>query len=198
MDHEEDLVRLVRADAWLMDILRAARDVVPSEWAVTSGTIRNLVWDHLHGHEGPAAVKDVDVAFFDRVDVSRERDESLEEALRTRLPEVPWEVTNQGGVHLWYAGRFGHEIPPIVSLEDGISRNPETATSIGIRLEADGAVTVIAPCGLDDLFEMILRHNPKQVSGDYFLQRLREKRIRERWPKASVIEPDRPARQLPG
>ncbi|MEA2447407.1 MAG: uncharacterized protein QOK47_1044 [Actinomycetota bacterium] len=191
-------MRLVRADAWLMDILRTAGDVVPSEWAVTSGTIRNLVWDHLHGHEAATPVKDVDVAFFDRVDVSRERDKALEEALRARLPEVPWEVTNQAGVHLWYAGRFGHEIPPIVSLEDGISRNPEIATSIGIRLEADEAVTVIAPCGLVDLFEMILRHNPKQVPRDYFLQRLREKRIREQWPKVSVIDLDRPARQLPG
>jgi uncharacterized protein len=129
----------------------------------------------------------VDVAFFDPVDVSRERDRDIEAALRAKLSDVPWEVTNQAGVHLWYESKFGHPIPSIASLEDGIGRNPETATSVGVRLEGDGSIIVIAPCGLADLFGVILRRNPTQVSREHFRQRLREKGITERWPKVSVI-----------
>ena len=154
---------------------------------MTSGVIRNLVWDRLHGYEEPTPVKDVDVAFFDPDNMSRERDKGIDRALRQRLPDLPWEVTNQAGVHLWYEAKFSHPIPPIVSLEDGISRNPETATSVGLRLDDDDAITVIAPLGLRDLFGLTLRRNPRQVSRDYFLQRLREKHITKLWPKVSVI-----------
>jgi uncharacterized protein len=182
------LADLVRARPWLLRILHAARDLELPEWAVTAGVIRNLVWDDLSGLEEPTPIRDVDIAYFDPSDVSRRRDRAIEAALDESLPDVPWEVTNQAGVHLWYAGKFGHEISPIFSLEDGISRNPETATSVGVRLEPDGDVTVIAPCGLDDLFGMILRRNPKQVTKDYFRQRLIDKRIQERWPSVTVID----------
>jgi uncharacterized protein len=50
------------------------------------------------------------------------------------------------------------------------------------------AITVIAPLGLDELVGLKLRRNPKQVSRDYFRQRVGEKRIRERWPKVWVID----------
>lgn len=128
-------------------------------------------------------LKDVDVAFLDPRDVSRERDRAVEQELERRLPDVPWEVTNQAGVHLWYEEKFGHAIPPISSLEDGIARNLETATSVGVRLEPDDGLTVIAPCGLDDLFTAVLRRNQRQVSREYFVQRLRDKRVAERWPR---------------
>lgn len=171
-----------------MRVLRAVRTLSLPDWAVTAGVIRNIVWDQLHGYEKRTPPKDVDVAFFDGSDVSRERDRRMEQMLYGDAPEIPWEVTNQAGVHLWYEGKFGHPIEPIGSLEDGISRNPETVTSVGVRLEADDALTVFASCGLEDLFAMILRRNPKQVTREYFRQRAMEKRIRERWPKVSVID----------
>jgi uncharacterized protein len=171
-----------------MTVLRAVRETRLPEWAVTSGVIRNIVWDRLHGYEDRTVVKDVDVAFYDPADITRERDGRLEEALSARLPKLPWDVTNQAGVHLWYESKFGHPIPAISSLEDGISRNPETATSVGINLGPDEALKVIAPCGLEDLFAMVLRRNPKQVTRDYFMHRMREKRIQERWPKVSLID----------
>jgi hypothetical protein len=186
--HEEQLRDLVRSHDRLTSLLRLLRDVALPEWAVTAGVIRNVVWDSLHGYDESTPVKDVDVAFYDVRDKSRERDAAIEGTLTRALPNIPWEVTNQAGVHLWYERKFGHPIPPITSLHDGISRYPETATSVGIRLEANDAITVIAPCGLSDLFGMVLRRNPTQVTRDYFRQRLRDKRITERWPKVTVID----------
>lgn len=188
MRYEEDLGALVLSNPWLLSVLRAVREVSLPQWAVTSGVLRNLVWDDLHGYRHPAPVKDVDVAFFDARDLSRERDRLVEQELEKRLPDVPWEVTNQAGVHLWYEEKFGRAIFPIASLEDGIARNPETATSVGVRLEPDDRLTVVAPWGLDDLFTAVLRLNPNQVSRDYFLQRLREKLVAERWPQVTVID----------
>ena len=122
-----------------MEILEAVGDEALPDWAVGSGVIRNIVWDHLHNYSEPTPVSDVDVVFFDPDDTSGERDAEVERRLRARLPGVPWEVKNQAGVHLWYEAKFGHPFPPAQSLADAISRWPETATSVAVRLHADGA-----------------------------------------------------------
>ena len=188
MDHEDRLRRLVSSNEWLMGALRAVRSLDLRDWVIGSGAIRNLVWDELHGHPEPTPVNDVDVAFFDPDDVSRERDAAIERELTALLPDVPWEVTNQAGVHLWYEKKFGEPIDVLTSIEDALAHWPETATSVGVRLLPDDAVEIVAPCGLDDLFGLVLRRNPKQVSRAFFLKRLADKRIRERWPKVTVLD----------
>ena len=193
LDFVGRLRSLLLADAWFVEVLRAVREGNLPDWVVGSGVIRSLVWDRLHGFERRTPVRDVDVAFFDRANPSRERDEEVEVELRRRLPSVPWQVTNQAGVHLWYERRFGHPSDPIASIEDAVGRWPETATAVAVRLLPDDDLLVIAPCGLDDLFGLILRRNSRQVTQDYFRERLESKAIRETWPKVTVIDRSRVA-----
>lgn len=183
---EKRLVEILAANDWLMSVLRVVRDVDAPDSAVSAGVIRNVVWDYLHGHSEPTPVRDVDVPFFDPEDLSLDLEHSVEEDLQRRMPDVLWDARNQARVHLWYEDRFGHPILPIKSLEDAVARNPETATSVAVRLRDDDSLEVIAPCGLYDLLNMVVRHNPRQVSHDYFLRRLHDKRIQQTWPKVTV------------
>jgi hypothetical protein len=73
-------------------------------------------------------------------------------------------VTNQAAVHLWFERYFGHAVPPLASLEEAVASWPEYATCVGLRLEANDAITVIAPHGLEDLFGLLVRRNPVRVS----------------------------------
>jgi hypothetical protein len=57
-----------------------------------------------------------------------------------------------------------------------------------VRLRDDDRLDIVAPCGLDDLFQMVLRRNPRQVTLEYFRWRVASKRIRETWPKVTVID----------
>ena len=181
---EERLRSLLLDDAWFVEVLRAARRVHPPQWVVGAGVIRDVVWDRLESRErGPS--KDLDLAFFDPEDLSPERDAQVELALEHDLP-MPWDAKNQAAVHLWYEARFGHPIDPIVSITDAISRWPETATAVAVRLEANDRLTVVAPLGLDDLFGLVLRRNPRQVSAAYFEERLARQRPIERWPHVRV------------
>ena len=66
---------------------------------------------------------------------------------------------------------------------------PETATAVAVRLLADDRLQVVAPCGLDDLFGMVCRRNPRRVSVDQYHRRLREKRVAERWPRVVIVDP---------
>lgn len=184
---QEQFEAIVRGTPWLMGALRAVRDVGPPDWLVGAGALRNAVWDHLHGYESPTPLADVDVGFYDPDDVSPARDRSLQDALCERLPGVPWQAKNQAAVHLWYERRFGYAVEPLSSCADAVGTFPETATALAVRLERDERLTVVAPCGLDDLLGLVHRHNPRRASVEIYERRLAEKRIAERWPRVTIV-----------
>jgi uncharacterized protein len=43
--------------------------------------------------------------------------------------------------------------------------------------------------GLEDLIALVCRRDPRRVSVDHYRRRLREKRIAERWPKVTIVDP---------
>jgi hypothetical protein len=182
-----EVVRIVRSTPWLIDALEAVRDVDPPGWLIGAGAVRGAVWDRLHGFDEPTVPADVDVAFFDPDDLTRERDEGVERALRGRRPGTPWDAKNQAAVHLWYPAKFGYAVEPLSSTADGVAAWPETATCVGVRLERDDCITVVAPHGLDDLLALVLRRNPTRVSIEEYERRLRAKRVTERWPRVRVL-----------
>lgn len=156
-------------------------------WCIGAGAVRNLVWDALHGHAQPSALADIDLAFFDAADLTQARDMALQAALNRAAPGLPWEVTNQAGVHLWFERCFGHPVEALHTLEDAVASWPEYATAVGLRLEADDALTVIAPLGLADLFGMVVRRNPRRVSPATYAQRVAQKDYAARWPRVTVL-----------
>ena len=183
----DQLISLVRQSTWLVSALTAVRELNLQSWCIGAGAIRNVVWDSLHGYAQPSAFSDVDVAYFDSFNLSAERDAELQLHLKEKLAHVSWEVTNQASVHLWFESYFGHPVPPLTSLTEAVGTWPEYATSVGLTLLPDGAIEVIAPHGLDDLFDMVVRRNPTRVSTETYRQRVIEKRYAERWPKVAVL-----------
>jgi hypothetical protein len=171
-----------------MEILQTARSADLPNWYVGAGVIRNAVWDCLHGYEVATAIRDVDVAFFDLHDMSGEREERAAQFLRNQAPTYVWEPINQARVHLWYQQEFGVAVCPLLSSEDAIDTWPETATCVGVRLLEDDTLIIYAPYGLADLFNMVLRRNPKRVSLEQFRRRAWDKRIAEKWPQVTIID----------
>jgi N-acetylglutamate synthase-like GNAT family acetyltransferase len=181
------LIELIHSSPTLMRALRAARTVDPPDWLIGSGVIRDLVWSRLHGLGQPDACKDVDLVFFDPAALGREREHSVLDALRALEPDVPWDVKNQAAVHLWYPEAFGIEVEPLTSAAEGVSTWPETASAVAVRLLADERLEVVAPCGLEDLFGLVWRPNPRRVTPDEYRQRIHHKRVAERWPRARLL-----------
>ena len=186
--YEEQLRQLIAESERVMTILRTVRRCDPPDWLVGAGLIRNLVWDHLHGYSQPTPPRDIDVAFFDPVDLSPERDAAVTAQLTAVLPTVAWEAINQAAVHRWYAEVFGKTVAPLTSSAEAIATWPETATCTAVRLLPDDSLHIVAPFGLDDLFQMILRRNPVRVTLEQFQQRLQDKQIRQKWPLVKVMD----------
>lgn len=179
-DQAARLEALLRADAGFLQALHAARgacaELGVADWAIGAGAVRNRVWDALWGTQQPA--EDCDLLCFEPARTGPALEAALEAALRQRAPGLRWEAVNQAGVHRWYRPA----IAPRRSLEEGVAGWPETATCVALRLEADGAFTLIAPLGLDDLFAGRLRANPACPDPAAFARRLASKRFLARWP----------------
>jgi uncharacterized protein len=184
--HRDRLIEIVRATPWLMRALRAVRSAAPPGACVGAGALRSTVWDVLHGHPEPSPLADIDVAYFDPADVSPESEAQYQRCLTELEPDLLWEVANQAAVHLWYEGRFGEAVAPLDSLEGGVGSWPETATAVAVRLDADETLHVVAPCGLADLFDCVVRRNPARVSASVFRARVQAKRYADRWPRVRV------------
>lgn len=157
----------------------------------------NAVWDALHGYSQPSFLTDVDVACFDPDDHSEASEKRYERRLGALEPDLTWDVKNQAAVHLWFHEVFGHEVEPLRSMRDAVATWPETALAVAIGLREDGTFKIIAPLGLDDLFAMVVRRNPRRVSIETYERRIAEKKYSDRWPKVRIVHAGDDIGELP-
>ncbi|HSD38262.1 MAG TPA: nucleotidyltransferase family protein [Rhodocyclaceae bacterium] len=179
------LINIARQSAWFMSALVAVRELGLPSWCIGAGAVRNLVWDALH-ESAPSSLADVDVAYFDET-ATQAHEEELETRLTVMRPHTPWDVKNQARVHEWFEGHFGYPAQPLLSLEEAVASWPEYVTCVGLTLKADDSIEVIAPYGLDDLFGIVVRHNPVRASIETYRLRVAQKRYMERWPRVTVV-----------
>lgn len=173
--NEKLVLKLIKNDAWRMEVLEAVRSLNLPDWLVGAGFVRNPVWDYLHGYNKPTPISDIDVAYFNAQDLNKETDQKYEAALKQKM-ETDWSVTNQA--------RKGN----YKSTVDAINHWPETATAIGVWLDNNDELKLVAPHGLEDLFSLTLRMTPDFESGrERFLARVGKKKWSTKWPKLKIV-----------
>lgn len=181
---DERLEDILRRAPLRREALEIARSLALPDWAIGAGFIRAAVWDELSGFTAASAVDDIDVLYFDPLDLSRERDATIESRLREIEPALPWSVRNQARMHV----RNGDA--PYASTADALRFWLETPTCVAVRLGAQGGLEIIAPYGLEDLFSMSIRPTPRgRVRKAAYIARLTEKKWLERWPNATAELP---------
>ncbi|UVI27996.1 nucleotidyltransferase family protein [Paenibacillus spongiae] len=166
----------------MLDDLRHVRELELPDGYVAAGYIRNYVWDRLHHDDIRSAHNDVDVVYYDPNILGEERDRILEQSLIAATGNGKWSVKNQARMHM------RNKETAYTSVEDALSRWPETATAIGIRLEWNDELSICCPYGLDDLFNMIVRRSPLFADRAYYLKRIADKRWKQLWPSLTIIE----------
>ncbi|MFD0853637.1 nucleotidyltransferase family protein, partial [Actinomadura adrarensis] len=169
-----EIVDLVVRDPWRREVLEAVSGFgLPDCW-IAAGFVRNVVWDHLHGHAGSEPLNDVDIIYFDGDDTDPERDLRISGELERRFPGETMSVENQARMHL----RYGD--PPYVSAADAMRRWPETATAVGISCSPGHRIS--APFGLADLVGLVVRPSAPDML-DQVKSRVARKNWLDRWPR---------------
>jgi hypothetical protein len=183
---EQRLEAILRGSPSLMQVLQTARELDLPDWLVFSGAIYQRVLNHLTGRSPDYGIKDYDLGYFDASDTSYEAEDlvirRVAAAFEPPLREMV-EVRNQARVHLWFEGKFGEPYAPLTSTPEALRRFVSPLFAVGVRLEADGRMTIAAPFGLDDLFALRLRPNPNRVTNGFARTAAS---ATARWPELTV------------
>jgi hypothetical protein len=163
VNREAELEAILRRSQPLMQVMRTMRDLDLPDWMIFSGAVYQRVLNHLGGRDLDYGIKDYDVGYFDASDISYDAEDvvirRVAEAFQPPLRDKV-EVRNQARVHLWFEKKFGEPYSPLTASAEALSRFVSPMFAVGVRLEADDRMSIVAPFGLDDLFERVLRPNP--------------------------------------
>ncbi|MGM8214814.1 nucleotidyltransferase family protein [Bacillaceae bacterium W0354] len=185
LKNEEDILALIENDKKMMEIIRAASQLNLPDWWICAGFVRSKIWDALHSFNKRTEIPDVDVIYFDQDKIDEDIEKRYEDQLKAILPYVPWSVKNQARMHVV------NGIPPYTSCMDAISKFPETATALGVKLDNDGHLVLAAPWGIDDVINLEVRPTPFFKETEERLQiyeeRLAKKNWQETWYKIDVF-----------
>lgn len=184
MKNQEELLQLIYADEWMMDILRTARALALPDWWVCAGFVRSKIWDTLHHFSERTKLPDVDVIYFDPDNVDESEEKKLEEQLKKQHPSVPWSVKNQARMHVI------NNLAPYTSSIDAIAKFPETATALGLRLDADDQLMLAAPHGIEDVLTLVLKPTPVFLENRelhaIYQKRVQQKNWKAIWHRISI------------
>lgn len=182
--NELDIIKAIQDDKWMMDVLLAAGSLHLPDWWVCAGFIRSKIWDTLSGFEKRTPLDDVDVVYFDPININEQIEKELERKLREVLPDVPWSVKNEARMHMINGA------DPYTSTIDAISKFPETATALGVKLNQHGDLQLTAPCGLEDVLAFKVKptsfFKENKELAHIYKQRLEKKKWKGTWPKVTM------------
>lgn len=177
----------IRTNSVVTEILERAPTLDLPDWYLTAGGLFQTVWNYRSGYDPQTGIRDYDFFYFDSSDLSYEAEDRVIQQADELFGdlEVDVEVRNQARVHLWYANHFGADLSPYRSSEDAIDHFVSTTCCFGVRTEADGTPRVYAPHGFADLFDGIVRPNPRLPMRHVY--EAKAERWTSIWPDLTVL-----------
>ena len=177
---ETNIIDLVESDEWMMSVLRAARNLNLDDWMIGAGFIRNKVWDYLHGYREPTPLADIDLIYFDPINLAEEQ-EKIYDAQLKKILDVPWSTKNQARMSIL------NKEEPYSSSEDALAHWIETPTCTAIKLLSDDTLHLFAPHGITDLVNLKIRPSPYNRAHSLFEERITSKNWSSVWPKLEIL-----------
>jgi hypothetical protein len=190
--HHHRLGTIMRADPDLMQLLWHLRSIRLPQWRLVAGCLYQTVWNVLTGRPHGTGIKDYDLIYFDKDDLSWEAEDAVIQrvAAATRDCLGPVEVRNQARVHLWFETRFGCAYPQLACADEALRYYASVVHAVGVRLEDDGRLDIAAPFGLDDLFAMVIR--PNRMLDNVASHASKAQRAKAIWPEVVVLPWEEP------
>lgn len=181
------LIAIIESSEFLQEIFNKAQTLELESYFVGAGCITQTVWNHFTGRPLTYGISDIDIVYFDDVNLSFEEEDRIVKWATMCFEGVPLpiDVKNQARVHLWYELKFGIRLNPYRSLEEAIATWPTTATVLGVRVEQHDNWHVYAPFGLADLFSLTLRPNKTLITEDIYYQKAAK--WKSKWPELNVL-----------
>lgn len=184
MINEDKIISMIREDNWMMDILMTAKSLNLPDWWVCAGFVRSKIWDSVHHFTVRTPIPDIDVIYFEPKNIDEHEEKKFEEKLKSLNPYAPWSVKNEARMHV------KSDMPPYSSSIDAISKFPETATALGVKLDENNHLILAAPYGISDVVNLEVKPTPffmetrKRV--EIYEERITNKDWKSIWTKLKV------------
>ncbi|MCR2821284.1 nucleotidyltransferase family protein [Lederbergia panacisoli] len=182
--NEIDIICLIEQDYWMMNILHNAQSLELPDWWICAGFVRSKIWDELHGFTNRTPLLDIDVIYFEPHNLKEETEKEYEDHLRALDPTIPWSVKNEARMHI------RNNVPPYESSTDAISKFPESATALGVKLDSNNQIILTAPHGIHDVIHLEVRPTPyildNQLLTTLYEERILKKNWKSTWTKLEI------------
>jgi hypothetical protein len=177
---------MVRRNPVVAEMLGRSAGLGLPQWYLTAGCLFQTVWNLLHGFPVTTGIRDYDLFYFDAADLSWDAEDAVIRRCADAFADlgVVVEVRNQARVHLWYPDRFGVQVAPFATCEDGVDAFAMTTCCVAMRQEA-AAPRIYAPYGFGDLFNLTLRPNPVRAPRAVYEEKAR--RWMAIWPSLRAM-----------
>ncbi|GAA3524453.1 hypothetical protein AFL01nite_15200 [Aeromicrobium flavum] len=176
----------VLADPVCRTVLERMPRLGLAEWWLTAGAVFQNIWNAQEGRPAGFGIKDYDVFYFDAADLGWDAEDEVIRAVADLFSDVDAhvEIRNEARVHLWYEERFGVPADPFTSATDAIDAFASTTCCVGMTTAPDGRISVHAPYGLQDVFDRVMRPNPRLAPREVYEAKVAQ--YRERWPSVTA------------
>ncbi|MCM3170506.1 nucleotidyltransferase family protein [Peribacillus frigoritolerans] len=182
--NEEKIISVISKGKWMMEILKSVKSLKLPDWWICAGFVRSKVWDTLHDFSERTPIPDIDVIYFEPNNIDGLEEKKLEEKLKSLIPYIPWSVKNEARMHI------KSNMSPYSSSVDAISKFPETATALGVKLDEKDNVILIAPCGISDIVNLEVKPTPffteTKERVEIYEGRISKKNWKSTWSKLKV------------
>ncbi len=181
------LTEIIRGSPLLMTVLEGLGDDALPDHLLVAGALYNTVWNRLTRRPDLYGINDIDVFYFDASDLGWDAEDDVIRRLAERFRNLPLpvQVRNQARVHLWFERKFGAPFSPLHSSAEMLGRYASRTHAVGARLIPSGAIEIVAPFGLDDIFSFRVTPNP--VLANRAAHEAKGARAVLTWPEVSVV-----------
>lgn len=161
IDKQNDIaISILKENKELMSMLNYIEKLNFPNFYIAAGSVFQTIWNYYDNKPLNYGIKDIDVIYFNKDDLSVERDleyyKKIKEYSETSGYNYEIDVSNEARMHLWKKEKFHIEIEPYTSSEDAIDKWIATVHAIGIT-KVYNQIKIYAPYGLSDIFSRTIR-----------------------------------------
>ncbi len=175
INEEKEIICLIKEDRWMMQLLKDAKSLNLPDWWICAGFVRSKIWDTVHNKCVRTSLPDIDVIYYNPDNTKELEEKKYENQLKSLRPNTPWSVKNQARMHLV------NKMNPYTSSTDAISKFPETATALGVKLDEFDNVLLTAPWGTHDVLHLIVKPTPYFVETEERFQIFQDRVCKKNW-----------------
>lgn len=186
MKYQEQLVELLRQDLEFMEVFNIINAMHLPQAYVSAGAVRDFVWNKKHQLPSSLVFGNIDVFYYDASE-SNEDYLTRQTQINQRYSKYLWNLVN-----IALPKRHANKLVVGKDIFDTVQHFPETCSSVAVSCDRMNNISVVAPYGLEDLFELRVKATDGfakgQVQHEAFQRRINRKKWARRWPNLVFID----------